>query len=99
LKFNKDFSSELQYDLSKANIGMFGLPAFGRFGYSHKFSDKTSTNVQINCGKHCFLTNKWNINILPELKLTLSERVNLCTAFTKPTNADHTFGMAFEYSA
>jgi hypothetical protein len=88
---------ELQYDVNRKAVGLGGQPVFIRAGYQDKLSDSSSMNLRFNIGQEAWTSMKWDLNVSPQLKFSITDRFNLRALFTDPKNAAYSNGMSFEF--
>jgi len=94
-KFNHSF--ELQYDAgAKPAAGIYGMPLFFRFGGLYHLNKKIKLTAQLNAGKGLIMTNKFEVPVGKKIKATLTDQVDLASAYTDPKSLKHTFGIALE---
>jgi len=91
-------SFELQYDAgTKPATGIYGMPVFFRFGGLYQLNKKIKLTAQLNAGKGLIMTNKFEVPVSKEIKATLTEQVDLASAYTDPKSLKHSFGAALEF--
>ena len=95
--FNKNYSTELQWDFFRRTEGAFELPLFIRFGVDRKLADNSCLNVRLNLAKEWWATAKWDLTLNENIKLSLQDRISLCAPFCNPAKSGYEFGATIEF--
>jgi len=89
---------ELQWDMKKANVGLMGHPFFFRAGFAMNLnSNKTKLTSMLNFGDKWWVTEKYEMAMTDNIKLTTTVRTDIKAAVTKPEAATVSAGFAMEF--
>jgi len=88
---------EVQYDFLKKTKGIMGMPLFLRWGTVMKLNNKCTYSANMcTCEKICW-KNKLEVPVADNLKVTVSDQMNLLAIYKDMSKVDYKFGFAVEF--
>mmetsp|Transcript_27193 Transcript_27193/g.41384 ORF Transcript_27193/g.41384 Transcript_27193/m.41384 type:complete len:135 (+) Transcript_27193:576-980(+) len=99
VKHSGKHTAEVQWDHTNKNVGLQGLPLFVRYGAQYTLANKTKLTSHFLFGKAWTNTNKMEVPVNKNLKITVSDQCDVMALFTDPKNWKMTYGFKIDFIA